>query len=48
MTERSGYVLETVRKDREFTLYRARQRGNSSQILAEAFSAERPSPATEP
>jgi predicted ATPase/signal transduction histidine kinase len=44
MTERSGYVLETLREGREFTLYRGRQRGNPSPVLAVALAAERPSP----
>ena len=44
MTERSGYVLETLREGREFTLYRGRQRGDPSPILALALAAERPSP----
>jgi PAS domain S-box-containing protein len=44
MTERSAYVLETLREDREFTLYRGRQRGNPSPVLAVALAAERPSP----
>src|SRR6202165_6002729 len=43
MTELSGYVLETLREGREFTLYRGRQHGNSSPILAVALTAERPS-----
>ena len=44
MTERSGYALETLREGREFTLYRGRQRGNPSAVLAVALAAERPSP----
>jgi len=44
MTERSGYVLETLREGREFTLYRGRQHGNPSPVLAVALAAERPSP----
>ena len=44
MTELSGYVLETLREDREFTLYRGRQRDNASPVLAVAPAAERPSP----
>src|ERR1700681_1830685 len=44
MTERSGYVLETLREGLEFTLYRGRQRGNPSPVLAVALAAERPSP----
>ena len=44
MTERSGYVLETLREGREFTLSRGRQHGNPSPVLAVALTAERPSP----
>jgi PAS domain S-box-containing protein len=44
MTERSEYVLETLREGQEFTLYRGRQRGNPSPVLAVALAAERPSP----
>ena len=44
MTERSGYVLEILREGQEFTLYRGRQRGNPSPVLAVALAAERPSP----
>jgi len=44
MTELSGYVLETLREGREFTLYRGRQHGNPSPVLAVALAAERPSP----
>src|ERR1700676_2532017 len=44
MTEDSGYVLETLREGREFILYRGRQRGTPSPVLAVALAAERPSP----
>src|SRR6202521_5229439 len=44
MTELSGYVLETLREGWEFTLYRGRQHGNPSPVLAVALAAERPSP----
>src|ERR1700682_3060145 len=44
MTEPSGYVLEILREGWEFTLYRGRQRGNPSPVLAVALAAERPSP----
>jgi hypothetical protein len=44
MTERSGYMLEMLRESGEFTLYRGRQRGNPSPVLAVALAAERPSP----
>jgi serine/threonine protein kinase len=40
----SGYVLEPLREDADFTLYRGRQHGNPSSVLAVALSAERPSP----
>ena len=44
MTELSGYVLEPVRQGVDFVLYRGRQRGNPSPILAVALSAEQASP----
>jgi PAS domain S-box-containing protein len=44
MTERSGYLLETLREGREFILYRGRRRDNPSPVLALALAAERPSP----
>jgi serine/threonine protein kinase len=40
----SGYVLETLREGAEFTLYRGRQHGNPSPVLAIALAAEQPSP----
>src|SRR6266850_4715714 len=40
----SGYVFETLREGADFTLYRGRQHGNPSLILAVAPSAEQPSP----
>jgi PAS domain S-box-containing protein len=40
----SEYVLEAVRKGADFTLYRGRQRGSQSPVLAIALSAEQPSP----
>ncbi|MGD0437582.1 MAG: serine/threonine-protein kinase PknK, partial [Bryobacteraceae bacterium] len=43
MTERSGYVLEPLRKGADFTLYRGRQHGKSSPVLAIALTAEHPS-----
>jgi PAS domain S-box-containing protein len=46
MTELSGYVLETLRKDEEFILYRGRQRGNPLPVLALAPIAEQPAPAS--
>ena len=44
MIELSGYVLEPLREGPDFTLYRGRQRGNPSPVLAVALAAERPSP----
>src|SRR5258707_11701170 len=40
----SGYTLEPVREGADFTLYRGREHGNPSSILAVAPSAEHPSP----
>src|SRR5260370_39765988 len=44
MTAPSGYVLAPLREGADFTLYRGRQRGNPSPILAIALCAEQPSP----
>jgi hypothetical protein len=44
MTEPSGYLIEPLRKGPDFTLYRGRQPGNPSPVLAVALSAEQPSP----
>ncbi len=44
MSPPSEYVLEAVRKGPDFTLYRGRQRGDQSPVLAIALSAEQPSP----
>jgi len=44
MPEPSEYVLEPIRESAEFTLYRGRQHGNTSPLLAVALSAEQPSP----
>ena len=44
MTEPSGYALEPLREGADFTLYRGRQHGNPSPVLAIALSAEQPSP----
>jgi PAS domain S-box-containing protein len=44
MTEPSGYVLEPLREGADFTLYRGRQHGNPSPILAIALCAEQPPP----
>jgi len=46
MTAPSGYVLEPLREGAGFTLYRGRQHGNPSPVLAIALSAEQPSPQT--
>ncbi len=40
----SGYVLEPLREGADFTLYRGRQHGNPSPVLAVALDAEQPSP----
>jgi PAS domain S-box-containing protein len=40
----SGYQLVPLREGVDFTLYRGRQRGNSSPVLAVAVAAEQPSP----
>ena len=40
----SGYVLEPLRECADFILYRGRQHGNPSSVLAIALSAEQPSP----
>jgi len=39
----SGYVLETLREGADFTLYRGRQQGNASSVLAVALAADQPS-----
>src|SRR5260370_16159475 len=44
VTELSGYLLEPLREGAEFTLYRGRQHGNPSPVLAIALSAEQPTP----
>src|SRR5882757_2135718 len=44
MSPPSEYVLEAVRKGPDFTLYRGRQHGNPSPVLAIELSAEQPSP----
>ena len=44
MTEPSGYALEPIREGAEFILYRGRQHGDPSTILAIAVSAKHPSP----
>ncbi len=44
MPAASEYVLEPIRDSAEFTLYRGRQRGNPSRVLAVAPTAEQPLP----
>jgi PAS domain S-box-containing protein len=44
MAAASEYVLEPIRAGAEFTLYRARQRGNPSPVLIVASTAEQPLP----
>src|SRR5260370_22881375 len=44
MKELAGYVLGTLREGSDFTLYRGRQHGNPSPVLALALAAEQPSP----
>ena len=44
MTEPSEFVLEQLREGADFTVYRSRQRGNPTPVLAVAPAAERPSP----
>ena len=44
MAAASEYVLEPIRNRAEFTLYRARQRGNPMPLLAVAPTAEQPLP----
>ena len=44
MTKPSGYVLESLLEGADFTLYRGRQNGNPSSILAVAPATEQPSP----
>jgi predicted ATPase/signal transduction histidine kinase len=44
MTALSEYVLEPLREGADFTLYRGRQHGDQSPVLAIAPSAEQPSP----
>src|SRR3981081_2560160 len=42
--EPSGYMLEPFREGADFTLYRGRQPGHPSPVLAVALAAEQPSP----
>jgi serine/threonine protein kinase len=46
MAEDSGYMLEPLREEADFTLYRGRELGNQTPVLALAVAAERPSPQT--
>ena len=43
MTDPSGYMLEPLREGADFILYRGRQHGNPSPVLALAVSAKQPS-----
>jgi hypothetical protein len=40
----AGYLLVPLREGADFTLYRGRQHGNPSPVLAIALSEEQPSP----
>src|SRR5882724_10780620 len=40
----SGYMFEPLREGADFTLYRGRQHGNPSPVLAIELSTEQPSP----
>ena len=44
MTAPSEFVLEQLREGADFTVYRGRQRGSPTPVLAVALAAERPSP----
>jgi PAS domain S-box-containing protein len=44
MAALSEYVLEPLREGAEFTLYRGRQQGDSTPVLAVALAADQPSP----
>jgi serine/threonine protein kinase len=44
MAEDSGYMLEPLREETDFTLHRGRELGKQTPILALAVAAERPSP----
>jgi serine/threonine protein kinase len=44
MAALSEYVLEPLREGAEFTLYRGRQHGDSTPVLAVALAADQPSP----
>jgi hypothetical protein len=45
-SELSGYVLEILREGPALTLYRGRQHGNPSPVLAATRTAEQPLPQT--
>jgi len=44
MTQPFGYALKPLRQGADFTLYRGRQQGNASPVLAVALTGEHPSP----
>jgi hypothetical protein len=44
MTDPFEYVLQLLREGADFTLYRSRQHGNPSPVLALALGEEQPSP----
>src|SRR6202453_1318278 len=44
MTELSAYAREPIREGPDFILYRGRQQGSPSRVLAVALAAEHPSP----
>jgi hypothetical protein len=44
MAAPSGYVLKPLREGADFSLYRGRQHGNPSPVLAIALTVARPSP----
>jgi predicted ATPase/signal transduction histidine kinase/GAF domain-containing protein len=44
MAENSGYILEALREEADFTLYRGRELGNQTPVLALAIAAKQPSP----
>jgi hypothetical protein len=46
MTEFSVHLLETLRKGREFSLYRGRHNGATAPVLLLATAAEQPAPET--
>src|SRR5690348_11473330 len=46
MTEPSGYMLEPLKEGSDFTLYRGRQPGNPSTVLAVALAEQHPPPSS--